>query len=59
MFPHFARNVSYNLMAVLEFNLELRARQSLHDNTLQLDNFLIFGHKDITSVKYSKLNYNL
>ncbi len=42
---HLAGNVSYNLMAILEFHLKLGAWQSLYNFTSELDYFLIGRHK--------------
>ena len=44
MLPHFAGDVSYNLMAVLEFYPELRTRQGLNNCSGELDYFLIGCH---------------
>ncbi len=45
MLPHLAGNVSYNLMAIFEFDSKLSTRKGLNYRPCQLDHFLIFGHK--------------
>jgi hypothetical protein len=54
VFPHLTGDVSYNLMAILEFNPELSSRQGFGDDARELNYFLIFGHKCITALKYTK-----
>lgn len=43
--PHLAGDMSYNLMAVLEFHPELSPGQRFDDGSRQLDNFFIRRHK--------------
>jgi hypothetical protein len=45
MFPHLASDVSYNLMAVLEFHPELSPGKRFDDCSRQLDYFFIRRHK--------------
>jgi hypothetical protein len=45
MLPHLTGDVSYDLMAVLEFYTELSPGQRFDDGTRQLDYFLIGSHK--------------
>ena len=44
MFPHLASNMSYNLMAILEFYTELGTRQGLNYRAAELDYFFISSH---------------
>jgi hypothetical protein len=45
MLPHFAGNVSYNLVTVFEFDFKLSTRQGLNDGACQLNYFLTRSHK--------------
>ena len=45
MFPHPAGDMSYDLMAILEFNLKRGARQRLSDGTRQFDDLFLLSHK--------------
>jgi hypothetical protein len=45
VFPHPSGDVSYDLMAVFEFNLELGAWQRLFDGTRQLNDLFLLRHK--------------
>ena len=45
MLPHLTRDVSYNLMAVLEFDSKLSARKGLNYRTRKLNDFFTPGHK--------------
>jgi hypothetical protein len=43
--PHLAGDVSYDLMAILEFYLELSPGEGLNDCSGEFDYFLVNGHK--------------
>ena len=43
--PHLAGDVSYNLMAVLEFDTKLSTRKGLDNRSRQLDHLLISCHR--------------
>jgi len=43
--PHLAGDVSYNLVAVLEFYTKLSPRKGLDDGSCELDYFLVGGHR--------------
>lgn len=45
MLPHLTRDVSYDLMAVFEFDAKLSPRKGLDNRARQLDDFLFCGHK--------------
>jgi hypothetical protein len=45
MLSHFAGDVSYNLMAVLELYTKLSPREGLRDCSREFDYFLIGGHR--------------
>lgn len=45
MFPHLAGDVSYNFMAVLEFDTKLSPGKGLDYGARELDYFLINCHK--------------
>ncbi len=45
MFPHPAGDVSYDLMAVLKFDLELSPGQCFYHGAIQLNDLLVCRHK--------------
>lgn len=47
MLPHLAGNMSYDLMAVLEFDAKLSPGEGLNDSSRQFDYFLVGSHKYI------------
>jgi hypothetical protein len=47
MLPHLPGDMSYDLMAVLEFYTKLSARKGLYDRARKLNDFFTPGHKYI------------
>ena len=54
MLAHFSADMSDNLMAVLEFNPKLGAREIFTHDTVHLDNFFFTCHNLTTSQSYQK-----